>query len=215
MSRKQNSEQNSDSSEREISAEAASANNNNNNNKSTGGLAGFFGQGDYSFGVTPSTYNYLLTESAAPDVVSEQVKMIDSDPILRDASQVDAGSEPVRATSSGTGGFSENFKFKPTLLNIFWKIDSNHDQRLSKQELHIAIRHGKFHDDEELLAGLLMQHFDYIRTNKLRSSRFFDQRGLKVEEIMSYPWATFVPPESLPVQDPFASSTRLKPARRA
>lgn len=216
MLRNQNSADRSDSDEAEIGTEATS-----NRDSSPKGLAGVFGKADYSYGLPDKGYSYLLNDDLlnkypAPDVATfaqlQNSNSQDFGAVVNEWKPIesDQPAKEVQAKAPRKGGFSDNFKFKPTLLNIFWKIDSNQDARLSKQELHVAIRHEKFHDDEDLLAGLLLQHFDYIRSNKITSSRFFDSRGLSVDEIMSYPWATFVPPDSLP--DPNATSTnsRLK-----
>lgn len=90
--------------------------------------------------------------------------------------------------------FSQNFKFKATLLNIFWKIDKDDDQRLSKQELSDAMSNGRFHDDEELIICLLWRHFDDIRRRKIMSSTFFDRRGISMEEIEAFEgWSRYLP----------------------
>ncbi|HEY9717517.1 MAG TPA: hypothetical protein V6C69_08610 [Trichormus sp.] len=94
--------------------------------------------------------------------------------------------------------FSQNFKFKPTLLSIFWKIDKDDDQRLSKSELSDAMSNGSFHDDEELILCLLWRHFDDIRRRKIMSSTFFDRRGISIEEIEAFEgWSRYLPQNAI------------------
>jgi len=96
--------------------------------------------------------------------------------------------------------FSQNFRFKPTLLSIFWKIDKDDDQRLSKSELFTAMASGRFNDDEELIICLLWRHFDNIRRQKITSSTFFDRRGVSVDEIVGFGgWSRYLPEDTLNV----------------
>ena len=90
--------------------------------------------------------------------------------------------------------FSEYFDFDACLKSVFRKIDVNHDNRLSKNELYAAIRSRKFNDDEEVLAGLVLEQFDRIRRQKMSSSTFFDERGVNLQEIVTFPWGNLLPP---------------------
>jgi len=108
--------------------------------------------------------------------------------------------------------FSENFKFKPTLLSIFWKIDKDDDQRLSKSELSNALSGGHFHDDEELIICLLWRHFDDIRRQKLSSTTFFDRRGISVDEIVAFEgWAKYLPQGANPAPTQTTTKSFRKP----
>lgn len=108
--------------------------------------------------------------------------------------------EQIETESHGRRGiiFSENFKFKATLLSIFWKIDKDADQRLSKSELSDAMSNGQFHGDEELIICLLWRHFDDIRRRKIMASTFFDIRGISIEEIEAFEgWSRYLPPGAI------------------
>jgi hypothetical protein len=108
--------------------------------------------------------------------------------------------EQIQTESHGVRDivFSENFKFKPTLLSIFWKTDKDSDQRLSKSELSDAMSNGQYHGDEELILCLLWRHFDDIRRRKIMASTFFDVRGISIEEIEAFEgWLKYLPQGSI------------------
>ncbi|HEY9730896.1 MAG TPA: hypothetical protein V6C89_03225 [Drouetiella sp.] len=82
--------------------------------------------------------------------------------------------------------FSDAFNFNRSLLKIFWRIDVDHNNRVSKNELAIALDNNWFEGDERLLAMLLYESYEDISPEAI-----FCDAGLSVNNILSF--APFAP----------------------
>lgn len=96
--------------------------------------------------------------------------------------------------------FSANFSFNRSLLKIFWRIDVDHNNRVSKRELAQALDENWFSGDERLLAKLLHEIYEDISPEAI-----FCDAGLSVNNIYNFPpfaelAATQVEPEQSPAQ---------------
>jgi hypothetical protein len=173
---------------------------------------------DYSFGVSHPTVS--PAPNTAPPAAATQTNSSPKSPVVEQSANVlDAANyhaefarrsqqpeemngateeETPEAEVSPLQKFSRDFKLYPTIMSIVKKIDGDGDGRLSKKELYASIAKRRFLDDEELTAGLLLTHFDYIRSAKNSGTSYLDARGMSVNEILAYPWHKYVPLESLP-----------------
>ncbi len=77
--------------------------------------------------------------------------------------------------------FSADFNFNRSLLKIFWRIDVDHNNRVSKNELALALQENWFAGDEKLLAKLLFEMYEDISPEAI-----FCDAGLSVNNILSY-----------------------------
>jgi hypothetical protein len=82
--------------------------------------------------------------------------------------------------------FSRDFNFNRSLLKIFWRIDVDHNNRVSKNELAIALHNNWFDSDEKLLATLLYENYEDISPEAI-----FCDAGLSVNNILNF--APFAP----------------------
>lgn len=100
--------------------------------------------------------------------------------------------------------FSRDFNFNRSLLKIFWRIDVDHNNRVSKNELAIALHNNWFDSDEKLLATLLYENYEDISPEAI-----FCDAGLSVNNILNF--APFAPmaAEKLESQAP----VQVQPAR--
>jgi len=77
--------------------------------------------------------------------------------------------------------FSSAFNFNRSLLKIFWRIDIDHNNRVSKNELAIALQENWFEGDERVLAKLLYESYEDISPETI-----FCDAGLSVNNILSF-----------------------------
>ncbi|MBS2003152.1 MAG: hypothetical protein JST44_16685 [Cyanobacteria bacterium SZAS LIN-5] len=77
--------------------------------------------------------------------------------------------------------FSSTFNFNRSLLKIFWRIDIDHNNRVSKNELAIALQENWFEGDERVLAKLLYESYEDISPETI-----FCDAGLSVNNILSF-----------------------------
>ncbi|HEY9678792.1 MAG TPA: hypothetical protein V6C76_12335 [Drouetiella sp.] len=89
------------------------------------------------------------------------------------------------STSSNT--FSSDFDFNRSLLKIFWRIDVDHNNRVSKRELALALDENWFSGNERVLAKILFEAYEDISPEAI-----FCDAGLSVNNILSYgPFSDF------------------------
>ncbi|MBS1955011.1 MAG: hypothetical protein JST89_12565 [Cyanobacteria bacterium SZAS-4] len=77
--------------------------------------------------------------------------------------------------------FSADFNFNRSLLKIFWRIDIDHNNRVSKNELALALQENWFGGDEKVLASLLFEMYEEISPEAI-----FCDAGLSVNNILAY-----------------------------
>ncbi|MBI2809699.1 MAG: EF-hand domain-containing protein [Candidatus Melainabacteria bacterium] len=77
--------------------------------------------------------------------------------------------------------FSPDFNFNRSLLKIFWRIDIDHNNRVSRNELAQALQENWFGGDEKLLAKLLFEMYDDISPEAI-----FCDAGLSVNNILNF-----------------------------
>ncbi|CAN5263597.1 hypothetical protein BH10CYA1_BH10CYA1_36050 [soil metagenome] len=77
--------------------------------------------------------------------------------------------------------FGPDFNFNRSLLKIFWRIDVDHNNRVSKNELALALQENWFGGDEKLLAKLLFEMYEEISPEAI-----FCDAGLSVNNILNY-----------------------------
>lgn len=77
--------------------------------------------------------------------------------------------------------FSYDFNFNRSLLKIFWRIDVDHNNRVSKNELALALQENWFGGDETVLAKLLYEMYEDISPEAI-----FCDAGLSVNNILNY-----------------------------
>lgn len=77
--------------------------------------------------------------------------------------------------------FSADFNFNRSLLKIFWRIDIDHNNRVSKNELAMALQDNWFEGDEKTLAKLLYESYEDISPEAI-----FCDAGLSVNNILSF-----------------------------
>jgi hypothetical protein len=77
--------------------------------------------------------------------------------------------------------FSSEFDFNRSLLKIFWRIDVDHNNRVSKNELATALSENWFSGDETLLAALLYDVYEEISPEAVLCDA-----GLSVNNILNY-----------------------------
>lgn len=77
--------------------------------------------------------------------------------------------------------FSSDFNFNRSLLKIFWRIDVDHNNRVSKNELALALQENWFGGDEKVLAKLLFEMYEDISPEAI-----FCDAGLSVNNILNY-----------------------------
>ncbi len=77
--------------------------------------------------------------------------------------------------------FSSDFNFNRSLLKIFWRIDVDHNNRVSKNELALALQENWFGGDEKVLARLLFEMYEDISPETI-----FCDAGLSVNNILNY-----------------------------
>ncbi len=77
--------------------------------------------------------------------------------------------------------FSVDFNFNRSLLKIFWRIDVDHNNRVSKNELALALQDNWFEGDEKTLAKLLYQSYEDISPEAI-----FCDAGLSVNNILGF-----------------------------
>jgi hypothetical protein len=76
---------------------------------------------------------------------------------------------------------SPDFNFNRSLLKIFWRIDIDHNNRVSKNELATALQENWFQGDERVLAKLLFDMYEEISPEAV-----FCDAGLSVNNILSF-----------------------------
>ncbi len=77
--------------------------------------------------------------------------------------------------------FSSEFNFNRSLLKIFWRIDVDHNNRVSKSELATALSENWFSGDEELLAQQLYDVYEQISPETVLCDA-----GLSVNNILNF-----------------------------
>jgi hypothetical protein len=77
--------------------------------------------------------------------------------------------------------FSPDFNFNRSLLKIFWRIDSDHNNRVCKNELLIALSNDWFTGDERLLAKLMYEIYEEISKETI-----FCDAGLSINNILNF-----------------------------
>lgn len=77
--------------------------------------------------------------------------------------------------------FSADFNFNRSLLKIFWRIDVDHNNRVSKKELALALQENWFDGDEKVLAKLLYESYEDISPETI-----FCDAGLSINNILNF-----------------------------
>jgi len=115
---------------------------------------------------------------------------------------VEASVKTTECSFAAEDEFSAKFNFEASLLKIFWRIDIDRNNHVSRPELMQAIENDWFTDDEKLLVKILLACYDDIALGSLLLDA-----GLTVRQILCFaPFAEIIASQSAS-QQPNADSS--------
>jgi hypothetical protein len=136
-----------------------------------------------SIAPSPSAISFPTAEQLpAPVLAQLPAQLPVPAPVPASNSQESAqGWNAYEAPSSVLDVFSPDFNFNRSLLKIFWRIDSDHNNRVCKNELLIALSNEWFTGNERLLAKLMYDIYEDISPETI-----FCDAGLSINNILNF-----------------------------